>query len=51
MENIGAKIMKTEDAIKKSQMVVMAVPKDFYDRQPLHLLEVFYINLKFLKST
>ena len=42
MENIGAKIMKTEDAINKSQMIVMAVPKDFYDRQPLHLLEVFF---------
>ena len=38
MENIGAKIMKFEDAINKSQMIVMAVQKDFYDRQPLHLL-------------
>ena len=41
MEKVGAQIMKTEDAIKKSQMIVMAVPKDFYDQQPLHLLEVF----------
>ena len=27
--------------INKSQMIVIAVPKDSYDRQPLHLLELF----------
>ena len=31
--------MKTEDAIKSSHIIVMAIPKDFYDKQPLYLLE------------
>ena len=31
--------MKTEEAIDASHIIVMAVPKDFYDRQPLKLLE------------
>ena len=31
--------MKTEDAINASHIVVMAVHKEFYERQPLHLLE------------
>ena len=39
VEKIGAKIMKTEDAINASHIIVMAVPKDFYTNQPLHLLK------------
>ena len=39
MEKVGAKLMKTEEAIDASHIIVMAVPKDFYDRQPLKLLE------------
>ena len=31
--------MKTEEAIKSSDIIVMAIPKDFYKEQPLHLLE------------
>ena len=31
--------MKTEEAIKCSDIIVMAIPKDFYKEQPLHLLE------------
>ena len=39
MEKIGAKLIKTEDAINLSSIIVMAIPKDFYKDQPLHLLE------------
>jgi len=39
VEKVGAKLMKTEEAIDASHIIVMAVPKDFYDRQPLKLLE------------
>ena len=39
VEKIGAKLMQTEDAINASKIIVMAVPKDFYVNQPLHLLE------------
>ena len=39
IEKVGAKLLKTEDAIKSSHLVVMCVPKDFYEKQPLHLLE------------
>ena len=39
MEKIGAKLIKTEEAIKSSNIIVMAIPKDFYKEQPLHLLE------------
>ena len=39
MEKIGAKLMKTEEAINASKIIVMAVPKIFYENQPLHLLE------------
>ena len=31
--------MKTEDAIKESHIVIMAVPKDFYAKQALHLFK------------
>jgi len=39
VEKIGAKLVTTEEAIKSSNIIVMAVPKNFYERQPLHLLE------------
>ena len=39
VEKVGAKLMKTEEAIDASHIIVMAIPKDFYDRQPLKLLE------------
>ena len=39
VEKIGAKIMKTEDAIASSHIIVMAIPKDYYKDQPLELLE------------
>ena len=39
MEKIGAKLMKTEDAVSFSHIIVMAVPKDLYHKQPLYLLE------------
>ena len=39
VEKIGAKIMKTEDAIAFSHIIVMAIPKDYYKDQPLELLE------------
>ena len=39
MDKIGAKLATTEEAIKSSNIIVMAVPKNFYERQPLHLLE------------
>ena len=39
MEKIGVKIMKTEDAIAFSHIIVMAIPKDYYKDQPLELLE------------
>ena len=31
--------MKTEEAIQTSDIIVMAIPKDFYKEQPLQLLE------------
>ena len=39
MERIGAKLMSTKEAINVSQVIVMAIPKDFYASQDLHLLE------------
>ena len=39
MDKIGAELMTTDDAIKESHIIIMAVPKDFYGKQPLHLLE------------
>ena len=39
VDKIGAKLATTEEAIKSSNIIVMAVPKNFYERQPLHLLE------------
>merc|ERR1711884_81167 len=39
VEKIGAKLVTTEEAIRSSNIIVMAVPKNFYERQPLHLLE------------
>ena len=36
---IGAKLTSVEDALKSSNIVILAVPKDFYEKQPLHLLE------------
>ena len=39
IEKIGARLMKTEDAINSCHIIVMAVPKDYYKRQPLHLFE------------
>ena len=39
VDRIGAKLATTEEAIKSSNIIVMAVPKNFYERQPLHLLE------------
>ena len=39
MEKVGAKLISTEEAIKSSRIIILAVPKDFYERQPLHLLE------------
>jgi len=39
VEKVGAKLISTEEAIKSSRIIILAVPKDFYERQPLHLLE------------
>ena len=39
MERIGAKLMSTKEAINASQVIVMAIPKDFYTNLDLHLLE------------
>merc|ERR1712241_109026 len=41
VEKVGARLTTVEDAIKSSSqnIVVLAVPKDFYEKQPLHLLE------------
>merc|ERR1711878_14358 len=39
VEKIGVKLVTTEEAIRSSNIIVMAVPKNFYERQPLHLLE------------
>ena len=39
VDKIGANLMKTEEAIQISDIIVMAIPKDFYKEQPLHLLE------------
>ena len=41
MTKVGARLLQVEEAIKSSssQIVILAVPKDFYDKQPLHLLE------------
>ena len=38
---VGARLTTVEDAITSSSknIVVLAVPKDFYEKQPLHLLE------------
>ena len=37
----GAKLTSVEEAIRASQsnIVILAVPKDFYEKQPIHLLE------------
>ena len=37
----GAKLLSTEEAISasNSNIVILAVPKDFYERQPLKALE------------
>ena len=37
----GAKLTSVEEAIRASQsnIVILAVPKDFYKKQPIHLLE------------
>merc|ERR1711971_208669 len=37
----GAKLTSVEEAIRVSQsnIVILAVPKDFYEKQPIHLLE------------
>lgn len=45
VEKIGAKLTSVEDAVKESNsnIVILAVPKDFYDKQPLHLLEGKYV--------
>ena len=39
VEKICAKIMKTEDAIASSHIIVMAIPKDYYKDQPMELLQ------------
>ena len=39
VEKIGARLMRTEEAIMASNIIVMAVPKDCYDQQPLELLD------------
>ena len=39
VEKIGAQIMKTEDAIASSHIIVMAIPKDYYKDQPMELLQ------------
>ena len=41
MNKVGARLVTVEEAIKSSSknIVILAVPKDFYEKQPLHLLE------------
>ena len=41
MLKTGAKLTSVEEAIRVSQsnIVILAVPKDFYEKQPIHLLE------------
>ena len=41
MLKTGAKLTSVEEAIRASQsnIVILAVPKDFYEKQPIHLLE------------
>jgi len=39
VSKVGAKLTSIESALKQSNIVVLAVPKDFYDKQPLHLFE------------
>ena len=40
MAKTGAQLTSVEEALSQNcHMVILAVPKDFYERQPLHLLE------------
>ena len=39
MEKFGASIVKTEEALKHSNLVVLAIPKDFYLKLDSHLFE------------
>ena len=41
MLKTGAKLTSVEEAIRASQsnIVILAVPKDFYEKQPFHFLE------------
>ena len=41
VNKVGARLVTVEEAIKSSSknIVILAVPKDFYEKQPLHLLE------------
>ena len=39
MENFGASIVKIDEALKHSNLVVLAIPKEFYVKLDSHLFE------------